>query len=197
MSEASGEAVGFHALPHGSLRPYGIVGDQPEVFCVDGDLLLRDAGGEVLDIQPGEVERLRLGMMATKSQVYHVARLFLRREGKPLLLMPKTPRCPHYAATMRAFAHAVARERGLDHLEHGLTRGSALAMFLVVLVICTGASLMALLVWSEEFGMVGAVVFTAAMAGAVALAGWEALKREMPKRMVSLEEIERYLPQPR
>jgi len=196
MAAPGDEGSGFYASSDESLARHGI-GAAPEVFCLGGKLLLRDGAGGLLEIAAERVERLRLGFVRTKFDTYHETRLFLPGEAEPLLIKPRTTRDLHYAATMRRFAHAVAGARGLDRLERGLTGRVALLGIVVVLAVCTAASLMALLVWSKEHGMAGAVVFTAAMAGAAGLMTWHGVSRERPRPLASLDELERYLPRPR
>jgi hypothetical protein len=192
----SDDGTGFYAAPHASLAAHGI-GEQPALYCTGGTLQVRDAAGGAFDIAPERVERLRLGATRTKLDIYHQARLFLAGEAEPLLIRPRATRDPHYAATMRRFAHAVAAAGGIERIERGLTGRLALVGVLAVIPVAAGASLMALLVWSKEYGMAGAVAFTALMAGMVALLAWHALARERPRPVASLEELEIYLPNAR
>jgi hypothetical protein len=198
MSPEPAEDTGFYLKPHPSLARRGLAGEALEGFCIDGMLLLHDpASGARIAIAAGEVARVRLGVMGTRSAVYHVARIFPADAADSIQVMSRAPGCLGYAASLRRFAHAVAEARGLQAVEHGLTTASTVATLIAVFLVTGGASALALLVWSEAHGMGGAMAFSLVMALAFGLCVWQAAAHEFPRPMRSLTEIDRYLPRRR
>ena len=198
MTDASTDDPGFYLKPHPSLAQRGLAGGKLEAFCINGALLLHDpATGHRSLIPAAAVARVRLGVIGTRSAVYHVALVFVAGEAGPIQLMSREPGCLGYAATLRRFARAVAAARGLGAVEHGLTTRSTVITLIAVFLITGGASAAALLVWSKERGMTGAIVFSMAMAAAFALCVWQAVAHEFPRAMRSPAEIDRYLPKRR
>lgn len=195
--ENDAEVSGFYALPTLSLSARGIHGKRPEVYCFGDVLELRGDHGAVVAIPASTVRVLRLGVGGSRSGTFHMARLFIDGEVDQLLLRAANQYCPGYRDTMYRFAHAVAQARGLGALEHGSTRGGAIGQLVAVVVIAAFFAAVAVIFWSEEAGMIGAMVFTAVMAAVIVLFVWEFIVHDTPKPMRSLDEADRYLPKRR
>lgn len=189
-------ATGFYALPHNSLARLGVDGRRLAIFCIDDKLQIRSGDGESggIDVAAKEVAFLRFGLIVTRHNSYHVARLKRTGDSAPLLLMPESPRDPAFASTMRSFAHAVSNDCGTSHLESGLTASSAWLNLALVTVVALAAALMALFVWADDFGRTGAWLFVALMAAVVAGFTWQTVMHELPRPLSSLDQLEQYLP---
>lgn len=194
MKSADDRRSGFDALGDVSLAPLGITGQRIAIFCIDDALSLCCDAGVTREITPAQVERLRFGLVRTRHDSYHVARLFLTGEASPLLLMPASPRDPAFATTMRRFAHAVAETGGIGRIERGLTTAGALINLALVGAVTIGASLMALFVWDAEFGSTASWLFVAVMIAVLAVFFWQAMRHELPRPLVSLNQLDAYLP---
>lgn len=163
------------------------------VELVEGGLLLRGPEGGRLSCPAAEVERLRLGFEETKYSRVHLARVWRAGDDGPLVLVPVDRPARAYGAAMRGFARAVAASGGLARIERGLTFGGAMALPLSVLAVALAGSAFALSVWADR-GFCGKMAFVAAMAALSALFLVRAFRLDVPRRVRSLEELERYLP---
>jgi hypothetical protein len=195
-ADAGPAGTGFVALPLPELRAAGVAGRQPRVSWGDGALTVRDEHGACLVVDIAQVRCLRLGATGTSTGKVHMARVFI--EGgdpkAPLRLQAANPHDRGYAPVMRRLAEAVASRHGLAAVEHGLGDGDARGLFLWVLAVAIGGSVLAFTVWAERFGTVGITFFVLAMAGIVTLVGREAYFVHRPASLGSLEEVDRYLP---
>ncbi|PEQ13833.1 hypothetical protein B2G71_05860 [Novosphingobium sp. PC22D] len=189
-------AASFYALPHASLAGRGAAGGRLVVYCIEGDLQIHGEDGG-FEVRASAVERLRFGMTVSRTALHHVARIHLVGEKDPLCLRAANASCRAYGMTMRRFLRAVAETRGMSRIERGLSFGSALLLLAMVLAIAGSFTSVALLYWSREHGMAGAIAFAALMVAVVALCAWHVLANELPRPVKSLEEAERYLPRGR
>lgn len=175
------------------LRRLGLLGEPVVVELVDGDLLLSGPEGGRLSCPAAEVERLRLGFEETKYSRVHLARIWRDGDDGPLVLVPVDRPARAYGAAMRGFVRAVAAAGGLSRIERGLTFGGAMVLPSSVLALALVASAFALSAWADR-GYWGKIVFVAAMAALSALFLVRAFRFDIPRRIRSLEALERFLP---
>lgn len=191
--EAASSADAFAAASHASLRAAGLAGEPVTVGFAQRALHLSGATSGVLRIEAGRCERVRFGYFQGKHYRLYVARIWLLGHAKPLVIEPAERECPAYGAAMRAFAGAVSATRGLESVERGLSGLSAvlvLSLSLLAMLIIAGVGLFALGsdLWLGGIALIG----VSCLLGGVFI--WLFFKRQRPRAVRSLDELEVQLP---
>lgn len=197
MTDPAGRTAGFQAFAAPSLRARGVRGKRPEVVCLGDVLEIRGEDGSVFPVPAAAVRTLRLGVGGTGLGTVYMARLFLDGDAPgadPLHLRADNPLDRQYGPTMRCFAHAVAKARGLGALESGNASNGRVGAVLSVLGLAAVAAFISLPAWTGGMGTGGAAVFTIALTAVVAVAGWEFLVRDRVRPITSIEQVDKCLP---
>jgi hypothetical protein len=195
MSEPGFTAVGTHAL-----RREGVKGKRAAVTLRGGRLVIAGEDGGAIPIDLADIARLRIFHNEGRYTDYFHADIVRTSRRDLLVLSPLVARDPHYSATMRALAMAIALAGGMARIERGTSPfvawlGSVLVglLFLVGL----GAGLFAGVLglsgladrfWWQRFGPAAAL---ALLFGGLL---WNAKARLAPRPIRDLGELDQWLP---
>ncbi len=193
MNDQPLTASTFAAASHSSLRSAGLVGDPVSVAYTNRALHLDGATSGSLRIEAGRCARVRFGYFQGKYHKLFVARIWLRGEAKPLIIEPAVRECPNYGAAMRLFAQAVAATRGMEHVERGLSGLSAALVLILPLLMVLGLSATAYVLMGDDLRL-GWYSLLAVSWFLAAIFIWLFFKRQRPRAVASLDELEVQLP---
>jgi hypothetical protein len=184
-------AVGTHAL-----RREGVKGKRAAVTLRGGRLVIAGEEGGAIPIDVADIARLRILHNEDRYTDYFHAHILRTSRRDLLVLSPLVARDPHYSATMRALAMAIALSGGMARIERGRSPYAAwqgiVVVGLVVLVgLCAGlfgAFGLADRVWWERFGP--AAAFALLFFGML----WNTKARLAPRPIRDLGELDQWLP---
>lgn len=195
MTEPGFTAVGTHAL-----RREGVKGKRAAVTLRGGRLVIAGEDGGAIAIDVADIARLRIFHNEGRYTDHFHADIVRTSRRDLLVLSPLVARDPHYSATMRALAMAIALAGGMARIERGTSPfvawlGSVLVglLFLVGLGAglfagVLGLSGLADRVWWQRFGPAAAL---ALLFGGLL---WNAKARLAPRPIRDLGELDQWLP---
>lgn len=187
--------MGFTALGNRSVARFGLSGDQVQVDVADRALSLAGSDGGSLRILASATERVRFGYFQGKYRRVFNASIWQMGKPQPLVVEPIAQDALAYGAAMREFAQAVAAARGIASLETGISGVAAVMMLIFLMLPPVGLTVTAFVFvdganWPLRAGMV-------AMAALLAAAGtWLYVKRQRPRGLERLDQIDAQLPDP-
>ena len=191
MSEPGFTAVGTHAL-----RREGVKGKRAAVTLRGGRLVIAGEEGGAIPIDVADIARLRIFHNEGRYTDYFHADIVRTSRRDLLVLSPLAARDPHYSATMRALAMAIALSGGMARIERGTSPfvawlGTVLVGLLFLVGLCAGLfGLFGLAdrVWPQRFGPAAAL---ALLFGGLL---WNAKARLAPRPIRDLGELDQWLP---
>lgn len=191
MSEPGFTAVGTHVL-----RREGVKGKRAAVTLRGGRLEIAGEDGGAIPIDLADVARLRIFHNVGRYTDYFHADILRTSRRDLLVLSPLAARDPHYGATMRAVAMAIALSGGMARIERGTSPfvawlGTVLVGLLFLVGLCAGLlGLFGLAdrVWWQRFGPAAAL---ALLFGGLL---WNAKARLAPRPIRDLGELDQWLP---
>lgn len=182
--------AGFTIFVDRTLREEGLAGATAQVWLDGETIRIAGQGGTGLAIPLETIERLRVGVEPGRRPGYQA--LLWRRGPRAPLRLRLFPPQQGYADAMRAIAAALALRRGTGAVELGTTGRAALfnAVFFLLLL---GAYLL-LAARSYRNGLwpvaLAFIVLSLLMAALVV----EIARKQRPRPLQSLEELEQVLP---
>lgn len=182
----------FQSYNSGPMRALGLKGRLVWVLLHEGALQLQGEESGVVRVTPTDIERMRIGYSDGRWRAYETL-IWRGGDAKPLRLMPSTPMWTAYAETIRAFAGMMAAEGRLERIEGGSSKFDALFAPVLLGLLAVGTVLLAIFVLEGEpwWGrLLSPVVFTSLFG----LFLWIALRRQWPRPLTDLAELEGQLP---
>jgi hypothetical protein len=191
---------GFTAVCTDALRREGVKGKRAAVTLRGGRLVIAGEEGGAIPIDVADIARLRILHNEDRYTDYFHAHILRTSRRDLLVLSPIVARDPHYSATMRALAMAIALSGGMARIERGTSPfvawlGTVLVGLLFLVGLCAGlfAGLLGLSgladrVWWQRFGPAAAL---ALLFGGLL---WNAKARLAPRPIRDLGELDQWLP---
>jgi hypothetical protein len=187
---------GFTADCTPALRREGVKGKRATVTLAAGRLVIAGEDGGAIPIDVADIARLRILHNEDRSTDYFHAHILRTSRRDLLVLSPIVARDPHYSATMRALAMAVALSGGMARIERGRSpyvawQGTVVVGLLFLVGLCAGLfGLFGLAdrVWSQRFGPAAALALL--FFGML----WNAKARLAPRPIRDLGELDQWLP---
>jgi hypothetical protein len=184
---------GFTAVCTRALRREGVTGKRAAVTLRAGRLGIVGEDGGAIWVDPADIASMRVGYDESRSGKHFHTHIV--RSGRPqrLSLYPAVSRDPHYAATIRALAAAVAQTGGIGRIGRGTSAfgawlGPVLMALLFLAGLYIGLFVLANHVWWQRFmpALPGAIAFGVLF--------WNAKARVAPRPIKELGELDRQLP---
>ena len=191
---------GFTAVGTDALRREGVKGKRAAVTLRGGRLVIAGEDGGAIPIDVADIARLRIFHNEGRYTDYFHADILRTSRRDLLTLSPLAARDPHYSATMRALAMAIALSGGMARIERGTSPfvawlGTVLVGLLFLAGLCAGLfagvlglSGLADRVWWQRFGPAAALALL--FVGLL----WNAKARLAPRPMRDLGELDQWLP---
>ena len=191
---------GFTAVCTDSFRREGVKGKRAAVTLRDGRLVIAGEEGGAIPIDVADIARLRILHNEDRYTDYFHAHILRTSRRDLLVLSPIVARDPHYSATMRALAMAIALSGGMARIERGTSPfaawlGTVLVGLLFLAGLCAGLfagvlglSGLADRVWWQRFGPAAALALL--FVGLL----WNAKARLAPRPIKDLGELDQWLP---
>jgi hypothetical protein len=195
IADANAQPPAFAARGGRRFRDAGLNGERL-IVGVRGEVLEMhgEAGGQA-DFPPAVVERIRVGASHYKGRTFYRTAIWRRGERAPFVLHAMEPYRDPYAAIVREFASHVARSGGLARIETGLSMGRVIGGIVGIGVVLAFAVLLAVAL-GDDLAEPWWGLPVAALVPALFLGVWfvEIWRRERPRPVTSLADLDRYLP---
>jgi hypothetical protein len=191
---------GFTAVCTHALKREGVKGKRAAVTLAAGRLVIAGDEGGAISIDPADIACLRVLHNEDRYTDYFHAHIVRTSRRDLLVLSPLTNRDPHYSATMRALAMAIALSGGMARIERGRSpyaawQGTVVVGLLFLVGLCAGLfagvlgfSGLADRVWWQRFGPAAALALL--FFGML----WNAKARLAPRPIRDLGELDQWLP---
>ena len=176
-------------------------GKRAAVTLRAGRLVIAGEDGGAIPIDLADVARLRIFHNEDRYTDYFHADILRTSRRDLLVLSPIVGRDPHYSATMRALAMAIALSGGMARIERGRSpyaawQGTVVVGLVFLVGLCAGLfagvlglSGLADRVWWQRFGPAAALALL--FFGML----WNAKARLAPRPIRDLGELDQWLPQ--
>ena len=191
---------GFTAVCTHALKREGVKGKRAAVTLAAGRLVIAGDEGGAISIDPADIACLRVLHNEDRYTDYFHAHIVRTSRRDLLVLSPLTNRDPHYSATMRALAMAIALSGGMARIERGRSpyaawQGTVVVGLLCLVGLCAGLfagvlgfSGLADRVWWQRFSPAAALALL--FFGML----WNAKARLAPRPIRDLGELDQWLP---
>jgi len=184
----------FEAANTRVLKKEGLAGSTILVSMPEGALELRGRDGGSMRITPSEVMRMRMGYVDGRPTHYQT---LIARAGSatPITLHPLSAGLTGYSALIPQFAASVASAGGIEHIESGTSKFSALFAPVLLAPVVIGGLALSLFVLTDQPWW-GRMLMPLIPTGIFAIMLYLGMRRHWPRRVQRLEELRAQVPFP-